>query len=573
MKTLIKSTAGFLAILTALCCAACGSSESESSVSGGVKSQTAIISNNGTNYYCSPSLYKMVDNNTFEPVRMYDEETMSSTTIPDKMKEYYEKTGEKYEPKVLLDQVCYHPLYMVYSEGEFYGLYDENLSSIVHLSFTESDIVKKEDLYTQEDLKSVVQKILESTDYDEKYIKESTLSSLDNKVEYLLREEYEKDKDYDEIDSEKEDKYVNDNKESYKKSHYDELYAEVYKTESDSYYENAENLLIASLYNPIDGEDGYIYSALRGFKDTIEEYYPLDSKLVRFAKDGSKYEVIDGVSASAMTMYNGYIYYYNSGAHEDDDSSTSDANVRGIYKMKPDGSENKKIADINLEYDTNQYTKVIYNMTIYNGNIYFIKYDDSFDLYRVSTNGGTPEKYSEMHCCNYTIDQSSNTLYYVGVEKSTVESTREVIIKDLSDGSEKKIEYTDSSTKGVICRDYQDSIQINGDYLYINSGEFYHGFGLVDLNGRTISINDGSDKEITITEPEYQMYRNIIGERLNIKTGKLEYFFCYKKVRIEDDIYRGEYIAYEEPSFNTEWKSSEEVHQILEPIYKKYNIN
>ena len=498
-----KSLAAILTLCMIVPLASCNNQDSSSEKNDAPSA--AVSSDNRSKYYCSPFVFKIVDDNTFEPVKIYDEKVMSDTKIPDTMKEYYEKTGEKYDPKVSLKTMYSNPYYMVYSGGEFYGRDRDNYASLKHWSFMDTDMVKEEVLYSTENLKSVSQKIFDSTDYDEKHTKDMT--------------------------------------------------------DPSSYYEEAVGALIVFLKDPIDGGDGYIYGVLRADAEYISSgYFPLDSKLVRYAKDGSNYEVIDGVSASAMTISDGYIYYYNSGSHEDDELYTSNANVRGIYKMKLDGSDKKKIADINNTSPTREYISILTRMTVYNGNIYFMKYDDdNFDLYRVSTDGGTPEKYSDIHCCNYTIDQSSNMLYYVGVAESIAESSREVISKDLSGGSEKKIEYSDSSIKGVHCSNYAAYLLIDGDYLYINNPNQF-GSGIVEM--------DRADTVNGITDSEYNRYtQQPSGERLNIKTGTLEYLFSYRNVRLEENMF-GTTITYMEP-LKTEWKSTEEVHQILESMLIK----
>ena len=552
-----KSLAAILTLCMIVPLASCNNQDSSSEKNDAPSA--AVSSDNRSKYYCSPFVFKIVDDNTFEPVKIYDEKVMSDTKIPDTMKEYYEKTGEKYDPKVSLKTMYSNPYYMVYSGGEFYGRDRDNYASLKHWSFMDTDMVKEEVLYSTENLKSVSQKIFDSTDYDEKYIESHTKDRIESIIESALRDEYDNKYEDDENPILSVKEFIESNYDSYKSEHYDELYNQALNEEKDNYYENAAGTLIVFLKDPIDGGDGYIYSVLRADNEHISAYFPLDAKLVRFAKDGSKYEVIDGVSASAMTISDGYIYYYNSGSHEDDDLYTSDAKVRGIYKMKPDGSDKKKIADITNTSYPKEYTTIVTRMTVYNGNIYFMKYDDNFDLYRVSTDGGTPEKYSDIHCCNYTIDQSSNMLYYVGVAESIAASSREVISKDLSGGSEKKIEYSDSSIKGVHCSNYAAYLLIDGDYLYINNPNQF-GSGIVEMN-RADTVNG-------ITDSEYNRYtQQPSGERLNIKTGTLEYLFSYRNVKLEENMF-GTTITYMEP-LKTEWKSTEEVHQILESMLIK----
>ncbi len=95
-----KSLAAILTLCMIVPLASCNNQDSSSEKNDAPSA--AVSSDNRSKYYCSPFVFKIVDDNTFEPVKIYDEKVMSDTEIPDTMKEYYEKTGEKYDPKVSL---------------------------------------------------------------------------------------------------------------------------------------------------------------------------------------------------------------------------------------------------------------------------------------------------------------------------------------------------------------------------------------------------------------------------------------------------------------------------------------
>ena len=85
-----KSLAAILTLCMIVPLASCNNQDSSSEKNDAPSA--AVSSDNRSKYYCSPFVFKIVDDNTFEPVKIYDEKVMSDTKIPDTMKEYYEKT-------------------------------------------------------------------------------------------------------------------------------------------------------------------------------------------------------------------------------------------------------------------------------------------------------------------------------------------------------------------------------------------------------------------------------------------------------------------------------------------------
>ena len=234
-------------------------------------------------------LFRIAEDGDFIPVKFYDEEKMSLTTPPEEMQEYYSKTGEKFRPEDCCDLLYYDQNRTFVSGNDYYGVNSDDFESLYHWSFKNPDMVIKEPVINTEATASKVKLLLEDTGFPEMYVN-NDLEDTDRQSALSV------------------------------------------------YFSNAACEAVRCILDPSDGGDGYIYGHIHLSSNDLMDYYPLEARVVRYAKDGSSYEFIDGVSASAMTVSGGYIYFYDSGKNDDDPSSVDYAR-RGIYRIKTDGSE------------------------------------------------------------------------------------------------------------------------------------------------------------------------------------------------------------------------------------------
>ena len=453
-----------------------------------------IFTIDGNKYYCSPFLFRINDDDSFEPVKVYDEEKMSKTSPDDTQKKYYESTGKTFDPKDWLDSFYYFPENIVRCEKEFYGRDRDDIRFLYKWSFMDPLMVKKEELYTAERIQSMIQSDLKK-----------------------------------------------------------------YRVEDAEY---ATNNILRSLRFVSDGNDGYIY-AVTSYQ--IYENYPsLSSRMIRYAKNGSKFEFIDGITADNLTINDGWIYYYDSGYNCDKSNNiTFDTSRRGIYKINTEGGEKKKISEgfafdvKDSKNDTN--IQAVTMMTVRDNNLYFI-FSDSEEsyLYCMSTDGGTPQKFVEKKCYNYCFDEVNNRLYYAATDKTPVLS-RYLVVRDLSDNTEKTITFT-GNRKLPISEHYQ-LIQFDSDCIYMND---YGSFG---SNTVYLDRDDGSAYEL---EPEYHMYSRKSGIRLDTKNNIIENIYIYNKWIIEETI-TSTIIKEQEPMVVVK-KTETEIHNLFENLAKKHGI-
>lgn len=491
-------------------------------------SSEAVYYANGT------SMFLMEDGDTFVPVRLYDETVMSQKEPPEEMKEYYAKTGEPYDPKDNLNLVMLNAQRTAVSGKDYYGVSKDDMSAIYHWTLKEKDVLVQEPLIKAEDAEQEVKKILEKTSYPERYVNTMMDTDREEGEEELLKE----------------------------------------------YYSSAAFCAISMIYYQVDGGDGYIYGTIRLNQKTDYNYfYPLDSLLVRYAKDGSKYEIMDGISASAMTMSEGCIYYYDSGKQGSGEESDFDAGRRGIYKIKPDGSGKEKLLDINITFSEENYLKAlnaVRKLIIKNGTIYYMgmSQDYLYDIYKLGTDGGTPEKISEEHAVIYAVNSTGDTLVYGGyasygsglVTDSSVppsDTSIKLIVKDLSDGSERTVKLDDPDYK-VASGSGSVDISIIGDYLYLMSLDYV--MPMVEINeDTTYRFIDGTPgSTVKGSNTDFMIFsQRPSGERISIKTGVSEKMYCCALYRAEEDIFGAFKIVYQEP-YKVIWRNTKDIRTMLE---------
>lgn len=515
MKKVVKKAAAILCMLCmTLTMQSCGSSPTDTKTSSAgwtqnnpgsytenVPGSSSQITNkgvfftyNGEKYYRNGrALLHMVDDNTSEYVKIYDADKLADTSVPDRMKEYYEKTGEQYDPKEsLLDVGVYHDYVCLFDGSDLYEpMWDSGV--LCHYRFVAPNMVEEERLYEAEDIKPLVKRLMEQ-------------------------------------------------------------YPSFHNEDSLAFN------LLHELVCPQDGGDGFIYAS-------VHDSNPLKSRLVRYAKDGSLYEIVDGVYASDLVINDGWLYCYDSGYTWDvkAEKASFDDKRRGIYKMKPDGSEKTKLTGVyeDTKPQDNDILKGIAGMSVVGESLYYVQMnsDDLYYLYKLDLNGGTPEKVSDNSCYTYCIDTQNQMLYFWGTDEPNKKGF--LAERNLSDGTERVICNWNYLRQPNDCR-----IQLDGDYLYI-SGLNYMG-RIVEIEGKEAKKKDGT--YVMVTEPEYQVYKECLsGQRVNIKTGKEDRMFYYSLVHMEMDSLGIERVSYSEP-WKVVWKSVDEIDQTLKQIAEKYDL-
>lgn len=257
------------------------------------------------------------------------------------------------------------------------------------------------------------------------------------------------------------------------------------------------------------------------------EYFPIERniayRLGRIKKDGSSIELIDDEIASSYTVKDDWIYYYDNGYTYDVNLSKVDkidSDRAGIYKMKCDGSQKKKLLDHFNEADSQNYERLCGSIEIYGEYLYFLDGTEKGKsrVCRMKTDGSDFEYVSENSAYNYTLDVDKNALYYItGKYNQSSLDSRTVYKTELNANNEEIIfEYG--------CYGNPDFTVYN-DYLYFSN----YNFG---------SVGD------------------LVGLRYNLKTNekdKLNAFYESEEIkdgRVTKHIKHGPYLNWEKAEDN-----------------------
>ncbi len=275
----------------------------------------------------------------------------------------------------------------------------------------------------------------------------------------------------------------------------------------------------------IDGGDGYVYFNFWPSVEYANQMMPIAYNIIRFAKDGTDFEIMDN-KAGAFTIKDGYMYYYYGGYSYDYENKETviDESSAGIYKMKLDGSEKTPLVkqNLNSEQKSNPYSAMnaAGNMNIIGNELYYISTDGY--LYKVMLNGDQLEKVTKSMCNNYYIDTVSDMLYYVQGRYRIYESQGYPLVSvPLSGGEEKQLlqSYVNMSS-------FEGIMTVDGKYLYFSNSDRYSPY-----NEHYIYIN-GDESE----NDEY------CGLRLDLETGEMQKLNSRIEIKFEEDEF-GEFAA------------------------------
>lgn len=291
--------------------------------------------------------------------------------------------------------------------------------------------------------------------------------------------------------------------------------------------DNITDMLSGSSF--LDGGDGFLYKTVNAFVEN-QDAAPVAFCVMSISRNGDSIDFVGDIRAGSLAVGNGFMYYYDGGYTYDKTTGevSLDSSKAGLYRSLTDGSG--KTALISGMQATTSYGNwadkmkyTLINMRVINTEVFYIDNSENGDhcLYKISTDGGTPEKVSEHKCADYYYNRAAMKLYYFDAE----EHGRSVVYeKDMNSGAEralfiKRDAYTSGETMGVC-----------GDNLYIADASR---FGAPDITADTVD-----------SKPR----RTVSGQRYNLKTGELENLYCtvsYADLKLEGDSY-----VYKGPAYN-----------------------
>ena len=258
----------------------------------------------------------------------------------------------------------------------------------------------------------------------------------------------------------------------------------------------------------LDGMDGFFYKNLNCYVENESDFASVAFRVMRFNIYGSGADFIGDIRAGELAVSSGFIYYYDAGYTYDakTDSVAFDPGRAGIYRALADGSNNTLIVSGIQPADTSNYSKAmkdtVTRVTVVNTELFFIDNSESGGsyLYKISTDGGTPEKVSAEPCANFYYDRPGGMLYYF--TKSGAGTGTALRSKPI-DSSDEKVLFT----KGLVYTE-GEAMGIYGDYLYFADANNYHGISFIDKK----SLGDEAESARVGT----------CGNRYNLSTGEYE---------------------------------------------------
>lgn len=268
-----------------------------------------------------------------------------------------------------------------------------------------------------------------------------------------------------------------------------------------------------------DAGDGYIYFIYFPAIEHLSAQLGLLFSVGRFAKDGSGMEFLDDIRAGSIAASGGYLYYLDNGFKmKDKKTGGIDSDRVGIYRIKPDGSEKKKLALVYSQKDNYKDDPVQAashtggRLEISGENLYYLAADEKGEtyLYRMPLEGGDPVKLTKSPCADYYVDEENKTIYFQkGTMKKSSPEGCSVYSMPLDGGDETEL------FNKLEVPTYGFWADVDGDYLYLSN---YNRF-----------VN-------YVEEADASSYRS--GQRFNLKTKEMEKLSCTAKGELKsvDDI-------------------------------------
>ena len=281
--------------------------------------------------------------------------------------------------------------------------------------------------------------------------------------------------------------------------------------------EFSEHILTA-WNNFVDGGDGYIYAPYNPPVEHFGNDLAINHMLIKFAKDGSDIGLVSDIRAGALTAKDGWLYYYDPGYTLDYANGLSyDSSKAGIYKSKPDGSEKKaivsNITSTMLDNNPGSAGNVIGCMEIIKNELYYIDNSDNGGsyLYKVSLDGGKPEKLTKSPCANYHADVATDTLYYFSGKLREFSLDGNNLISVPLGGGDENTLFNKSSAAA-----YNVGMCVADGYLYISDSSRF----------QSIELLDGSNTESV----------EACGQRWDIGNNEMQELHCTMKVNQENNV-------------------------------------
>lgn len=252
----------------------------------------------------------------------------------------------------------------------------------------------------------------------------------------------------------------------------------------------------------------------------------VDGKSVEFSKQlATEYAIKDDI----LYFYDNGITYVESKINEDKSKGATnyiDATRVGIYKMEFNGT-NKELVKGDITIPDSYSEELCSNLTISGDYIYYIDNTPAGNkrVCRIKLDGSDFEYLTENHVFTYSVDESTQTLYYsLNLTYDTVGEKQKIKKTSIKDETITDIVAVDSIDNSTF-KYYKNCLYFSNNYRFTNAS-----------------------KELATC-----------GARFNFETNKIEYLQRYYEVEeVKDDIFtkqivKGPYFYWEEATDNNKY--------------------
>lgn len=241
-----------------------------------------------------------------------------------------------------------------------------------------------------------------------------------------------------------------------------------------------------------------VYALVKPSPEYWLAHLEVSERIVCISKDGTDIHFVgdEDVRATEFVVRDGWIYYADNGYVPGNGRIDYDESRIGLYRIKTDGTEKELLLSGGDASEENHFGRAA-RLSLYGDSLYFLNLWDTANsrLYRMGLNGGHPEMLLLGGIRNYTIDPSTNTVYYQPGDYATetsvydVEDPMELCCADL-DSQEVRTIWTTRQRTG-----YMLLMAVHEGYLYYYNYESSGGAGRMVLCHR-INISTGEAQSL-----------------------------------------------------------------------------
>lgn len=163
-------------------------------------------------------------------------------------------------------------------------------------------------------------------------------------------------------------------------------------------------------------DGNYVYFVVDNKFEYAQSIKSVANRLGRISLDGNDVEFVGDVVATAYTIDDEYIYYFDNGKEE---NGNVDSSKIGIYKAKLDGSKKECLySDFEKDSSNSNNVELCTELMVKNNKIYFV--DNSAlgkgRVCKINMNGSGYNFVTENSAISFGLDEKGETLYFTNTD-------------------------------------------------------------------------------------------------------------------------------------------------------------